>query len=182
MLKHELVEAQQMREKDAEKHRREEARLQERHEALVRFTKVKLSCPFDPFFSCRLSLEALLYAGPSVLFLELLQVLRVVSVWGLLSCRTLAVTGSCSLGFRNLAPLITSNASSLSQERANGGGLKQACLKNERPSLHRKCSSLQLGASSSGLLSELAEEGIGAKIDGGALSWDSGPSGETLAM
>lgn len=68
MLKHELVEAQQMRGKDAEKHRREEARLQERHEALVRFTKVKLSCPFDPFFSYRLSLEALLYAGPSVLF------------------------------------------------------------------------------------------------------------------
>lgn len=47
-LKHGLSKAQQMREKDAEKHRREEARLQERHEALVRFTKVKLASPFDP--------------------------------------------------------------------------------------------------------------------------------------
>eukprot|EP00752_Nemacystus_decipiens_P009407 g8410.t1 len=40
-LKHELVEVQQMRDKDAEKHRREAARLQERHEALIRFTKEK---------------------------------------------------------------------------------------------------------------------------------------------
>lgn len=45
-LKHKLVEAQQMRDKDAEKHRREEARLQERHEALIRFTKVMLTFLF----------------------------------------------------------------------------------------------------------------------------------------
>lgn len=41
-LKNELREAQQLRAKDAEKHRREETRLQERHEALIRFSKV---CP-----------------------------------------------------------------------------------------------------------------------------------------
>lgn len=39
-LKHGLIEAQHMGEKDAEKHRREEARLQERHETLIRVTKV----------------------------------------------------------------------------------------------------------------------------------------------
>eukprot|EP00903_Cladosiphon_okamuranus_P011049 g10434.t1 len=97
-LKHELVEAQLMREQDAEEHRREAARL----EALIRFTK----------------------------------------------------------------------------EMANGGGIKQPCWNDKRPSLHRKCSSLQLGASSTGgLLSELAEQGIGAKINGGAIWCNSGPSG-----
>lgn len=39
-LKNELFEAQQMRAKDAEKHRREEIRLQERHEALIQVAKV----------------------------------------------------------------------------------------------------------------------------------------------
>lgn len=51
-LKHELVEAQQMRGKDAEKHRREKAGLQESHEALIRFAKVKLASPFDPLVHC----------------------------------------------------------------------------------------------------------------------------------
>lgn len=41
-LKHELAKAQQMMEASAERHHREEVRLQERHEALIRFTKVKL--------------------------------------------------------------------------------------------------------------------------------------------
>lgn len=40
-LKHELLEAQQMRAKDLEMHRREEARLQERHNALTRFMEVR---------------------------------------------------------------------------------------------------------------------------------------------
>lgn len=86
-----------------------------------------------------------------------------------------------TLGVPYLAPLITFPAF-LYQERANAGGLKHPCLNYKRPSLHRKCSSLQLGASSTGgLLSELAEQGIGAKVDGGALS-DSGPSGEIFLL
>lgn len=47
-LTNELFEAHQLREEDAEKHRREEARLQERHEALIRFTKVTPTWPLYP--------------------------------------------------------------------------------------------------------------------------------------
>lgn len=40
-LKHELLEIQQMRANDLEKHRREEATLQDRYDSLTRFVEVR---------------------------------------------------------------------------------------------------------------------------------------------
>lgn len=56
-LKHELLEVQQMRASDLEKHRREEARLQDRYDSLTRFVEVRPHCwccliPGTTVFNC----------------------------------------------------------------------------------------------------------------------------------